>query len=132
LRSLAGEAREKGISLAVVAPHITFTPGVFPQQYKRGNEAFEQMRDRLKSVGINLSSSRTCAIACAYLVRGGLETSGAGLLVENDEIYNIEQSIIDNLPTWFKEKGDTRAAREEYKKQMEQDHVGRRSSSVPA
>jgi len=52
--------------------------------------------------------------------------SGSGLLVENDEIYNIEQSINDNMPQWFKEKGDTKAAREEYKKQMEQDEAVKR------
>jgi hypothetical protein len=49
--------------------------------------------------------------------------SGTGLLVENDEIYNIEQSINDNLPAWFKLKGDTKAAREEYIKQMERDQA---------
>ncbi|KAK5193098.1 hypothetical protein LTR99_001754 [Exophiala xenobiotica] len=123
LRSLAGSAKEKGIALTIVAPHITFTPGVFPQQYKRGKEAFDQMRTELQVMGINLSSSRTCAIACAYLVNGGLEMSGTGLLVENDEIYNIEQSINDNLPAWFKVKSDTKAAREEYIKQMERDQA---------
>ncbi|EXJ66781.1 uncharacterized protein A1O5_09976 [Cladophialophora psammophila CBS 110553] len=123
LRSLAGSAKEKGIALTIVAPHITFTPGVFLQQYKRGKEAFDQMRAKLQAVGVNLSSSRTCAIACAYLVQGGLEMSGVGLLVEDDEIYNLEQSINDNLPAWFKVKGDTRAARDEYAKQMERDQA---------
>jgi hypothetical protein len=52
--------------------------------------------------------------------------SGVGLLIENDEIYNIEQSINDNLPLWFREKGDTKAAREEYKKQMEKDEAAKR------
>ncbi|EXJ87191.1 hypothetical protein A1O3_04150 [Capronia epimyces CBS 606.96] len=119
LRSLAGSAKEKGIALAIVAPHITFTPGPFPLDYKRGPEAFEKMRAKLEKVGIHLSSSRTCALACAYIVQGGLDQAGAGLLVENDEIYNIEQALKDSTPEWFKVKGDTKAAREEYAKNME-------------
>lgn len=127
LRSLAGPGKERGISVSIVAPHITFTPGVFPQQYKRGKEAFEQMRDSLRPVGISLSSSLTCALACGYLAKGGLETAGMGLLVEDDEIYNIEQSINDNLPAWFKKKGENKAARAEYQKQMERDEAAKKA-----
>ena len=51
--------------------------------------------------------------------------SGAGFLVENDQIYNIEQSMNDSMPLWFREKGDTKAAREEYKRQMERDEAAK-------
>jgi len=76
------------------------------------------MRDTLKPMGINLSSSRTCALAVAYLASGGLDRAGMGLLVEGDEIHNLEQAITDSRPEWWVKKSDNRKAREEYAKQM--------------
>jgi len=119
LRSLHGPAAEKNIALSLVAPHITFTPGVFAQQYKPGIEEFRKMRNKLKPMGINLSSSHTCALAVAYLAEGGLKTAGMGLLVEDDEIYNLEHALSQARPEWFVKKSENEAAREEYKKQMQ-------------
>jgi len=120
LRSLNSPASAHNIALSLVAPHITFTPGVFSKEYVRGRSAFEKMRDTLKPMGINLSSSLTCALAVAYLASGGLDRAGMGLLVEGDEIHNLEQAITDSRPEWWVKKSDNKKAREEYAKQMAQ------------
>jgi hypothetical protein len=76
------------------------------------------MQQKLKPMGINLSSSHTCALAVAYLVEGGLGRAGMGLLVEGDEIHDLERAIKDSRPEWWVRKSDNKKAREEYAKQM--------------
>jgi len=117
LRSLESPAAEHNISISLVAPSITFTPGTFPKEYKRGEAAFNEMRTKLKGVGIGLSSSRTCALAVAYLAKGGLETKGMGLLVDDDEINNLEQALKDSRPQWWLDKSDNKKSAKEFAKQ---------------
>lgn len=118
LRSLDLPASQINISISLVAPSITFTPGTFPTEYKRGDAAFQEMRTKLKQLGIGLSSSATCAHAVGYLAQGGLRTAGMGLLVDNDEIHNLEQALKDSRPAWWVEKSDNEKSRKEYAKQM--------------
>jgi len=110
LRSLAGPCKEKNIALTLVGPHITFTPGTFPELYKPGYEAFKQMYDALLPMGIKMSQSITCAHATAYLAAGGLAVAGQGLLIEADEIHEIEKELEKARPAWFVAKSDSKDA----------------------
>jgi hypothetical protein len=118
VRSLESPAAQRNISVSLVAPSITFTPGTFPEEYERGEAPFENMRKKLKQIGLGLSSSKTCALAVAYLARGGLETKGMGLLVDDDEIWNLEQALKDSRPKWWLDKSDNEKSAEEYAKQQ--------------
>lgn len=115
-----------------MAPGICFTPGTFPTEYVRGEEAFQSFREKLKLIGLDLSSSLTCALATAYLAAGGMKTNGMGLLVDDDAIYNLEQAMLDSKRAWLTEidvKKDK--SREEYARQQEkiQQEVGPPTSS---
>jgi NAD(P)-dependent dehydrogenase (short-subunit alcohol dehydrogenase family) len=120
LRSLEPPAGERNLAISLVAPGICFTPGTFPTEYVRGEEAFQAFRKKLKLIGLDLSSSLTCALATAYLAVGGMKTNGMGLLVDDDAIYNLEQAMLDSKPAWLTEidvKKDK--SREEYARQQE-------------
>lgn len=110
LRSLTGPCREKNIAISLVGPHITFTPGTFPDLYKPGYEAFKQMYDSLLPLGIRMSQSITCSHATAYLAVGGLEAAGQGLLIEGDEIHELEKELEKVRPDWFVAKSDSKDA----------------------
>jgi len=110
LRSLSGPCKEKNISLSLVGPHITFTPGTFPDIYRPGYEAFKEMYDNLVPMGIKMSQSITCAHATAYLAAGGLSTAGLGLLIEADEIHELEKELEKARPAWFLTKCDSKDA----------------------
>lgn len=66
------------------------------------------MREALAPTGLHISSSRTCALAVAYLVNGGLAMAGKGLLVDNDEINDLELDLHRARPEWFAAKAGTR------------------------
>jgi len=117
LRSLESTAAKRKISVSLVGPSITYSPGTFPEEYERGEEAFQNMRKKLKQVGVGLSSARTCALAVGYLAKGGLETKGMGLLVDDDEIWNLEQALKDSRPKWWAEKSHNEKSAEEFAKQ---------------
>ena len=86
-----------------MAPGICFTPGTFPTEYVRGEEAFQSLREKLKLIGLDLSSSLTCALATAYLAVRGMKMNGMRLLVDDDAIYNLEQATLDSKPAWLTE-----------------------------
>jgi len=106
LRSLSGGAAQRKIPISLVSPGITFTPGAFAQEYKRGEKEFLDMRNKMSTMGIRLSSSRTCGLAVAYLAVKGLDAAGTGLMVDDDEIYDVEQTIQDAMPAWLVKKLD--------------------------
>jgi len=110
LRSLAGPCKEKNIAISLVGPHLTFTPGTFPDQYTPGYEAYKQMYDALLPMGIKMSQSITCAHATAYLAAGGLAVAGQGLLIEADEIHELEKELEKLYPAWFRAKYDSKDA----------------------
>ncbi|OCK81444.1 NAD(P)-binding protein [Lepidopterella palustris CBS 459.81] len=110
LRALTPRGKPENIAISLVAPHITYTPGTFPGKYKPGRAEYEKIRDELKAVGIRLSSSRTCALAAAYLAEGGLEMAGKGLVVENDEINDLETAWHEARPSWFVKKSENEQA----------------------
>jgi len=114
VRSLTSPAKQRNISISLVGPSMTYSPGTFPTEYAPGEAAFQSMRKKLKQIGVGLSSSRTCAIAVAYLADGGLKTTGMGLLVDDDEIWNIEQALRDSRPKWWIEKSDNEKSAEAY------------------
>ncbi|OCK76498.1 NAD(P)-binding protein [Lepidopterella palustris CBS 459.81] len=110
LRSLAVPAAQNNIAVSLVAPHMTFTPGVFADKYQPGTEAFQKMRDALLPKGINLNRAYTCALAVGYLVHGGLKMAGKGLLIEGDEINDLEDDLNRALPAWFVAKANSKDA----------------------
>ncbi|KAI9735371.1 MAG: hypothetical protein M1818_006566 [Claussenomyces sp. TS43310] len=110
LRSLTEPCRAKDIALSVVAPHITYTPGTFPDQYKPGAAAFKQIYDALLPKGMRISQAITCAQATAYLAAGGLDVAGQALVIEADEINEIEKDLVDTRPDWFAAKMSSRHA----------------------
>ncbi|OCK74255.1 NAD(P)-binding protein [Lepidopterella palustris CBS 459.81] len=110
VRSLAGPAAQKNIAVSLVAPHMTFTPGVFGGKYERGAEAFQKMRDALIPKGVNLNRAYTCALAVGYLVDGGLKMGGKGLLIEGDEINDLEDDLNRTQPEWFVKKSNPKKA----------------------
>jgi len=119
LRSLPPHGTPKNIAISLLAPHITYTPGTFAQQYKPGKEAFEKARAELMSKGMRLSSSYTCALGVAYLAEGGIKMSGESLMVENDEINALESSLHDARPDWFVKKEDNKEAARIYASMMD-------------
>jgi len=114
LRSLTPRASPQNIAISLVAPHITYTPGTFLGKYKPGRAAFEKIRDELSPLGIHLSSSRTCALAVAYLAHGGTDLAGEGLLVEADEINAIESDLHRARPEWWVKKSENHQAERVY------------------
>jgi len=114
LRSLPAHAIPKNIAVSLLAPHITFTPGTFLEQYKPGKEEFKKARTELMSKGMRLSSSYTCALGIAYLAAGGIKMSGEPLMVKNDEINALESSLYNSRPDWFVQKDDNKEAARVY------------------
>jgi len=108
LRSLPRRATEFNIAVSLVAPSMTYTPGAFPGNFKPGKEAFEEMKEKMAKLGVQISSAYRCALAVAWLVNEGMGANGVSLLVDQDEITELEGELERARPAWFVERGEKR------------------------
>jgi len=108
MRSLQRTARSKNIAISVVAPNMTPTPilaslpGVSLGPTPSGAE-LEQLYSSIRASGTPANSTAVVAQAMAYLASRGLSSAGQGLLVSADVIYDIERSVLDAWPEYFRD-----------------------------
>ncbi|KAH8681051.1 putative oxidoreductase,short chain dehydrogenase [Xylariales sp. PMI_506] len=88
LRSLKADSAKLGIAVSVVAPAVTITPMVGTLD---GTETPKEVAARLSKGGLTINSAETVALAVGHLIQGGIKSSGAGLLVQNDRMVDMER-----------------------------------------
>ncbi|KAF2812740.1 NAD(P)-binding protein [Mytilinidion resinicola] len=108
LRSLYKPAAAHKIAISLSNPALVFTPGSLSEMYAPGEEAYQAAKKQLAAMGVKMSSAFTVTLSVAYLASLGMEASGVGLLVENDEIHDWEAGLQESLPGWFKVKAGGR------------------------
>jgi len=108
LRSLPRSAKSLNIAVSIVAPSMTYTPGAFVGSYKPGKEAFEEMKEKMRKLGVHISSAHRCAEATAWLVEMGMKASGEALLVDADEVTELESEIEAGKPRWLADRDEAR------------------------
>lgn len=98
LRALKGDCAKVGIALSVIAPGITLTPivlGVKPGQ------TIQQWGEEMRGRGVPINDAETVAMAVAHIMGLGMKANGAGYLIQNNRIQELEGGIAKTREKWM-------------------------------
>jgi NAD(P)-dependent dehydrogenase (short-subunit alcohol dehydrogenase family) len=110
MRALKQDVKKFKISISVVAPGITKTPILVDNRHaemgigsggKTQDDAIKEWSDKMSKVGVPINTAEGISLAVAYLINGGSQTNGAGLLVQNDKIWDFEAAMAKSRETWM-------------------------------
>jgi hypothetical protein len=110
MRALKQDTRKFNIAISVVAPAITQTPILVDNRQqemgigagkKTQEDAIKEWSEKMRRVGVPINSAEGIALAVTYLINGGIQTNGAGLLVQDDKIWDFEAGLAKSRETWM-------------------------------
>jgi NAD(P)-dependent dehydrogenase (short-subunit alcohol dehydrogenase family) len=102
MRALKNETAKLNIAVSVVAPGITVTPIL--GQSREMQVSPSQWADGMKKYGVPINKAESIALAVGYLMNGGLQSNGKGLLVQSDRMWDIEGAMAKSRPTWMSQE----------------------------
>lgn len=89
MRALKPETKKFNIAISVLAPGITVTPMLNSMENTQSSSVDQEVA-RLKKVGVPINRPETVALAVGYIINGGLQSNGAGILVQADRMTDLE------------------------------------------
>jgi hypothetical protein len=89
MRSLKPDTKKFSIAISVLAPAITVTPLITSQE-ERKSTSLDQEVSRLKESGVPINRPETVALAVGYIINGGMQSNGKGILVQADRMTDLE------------------------------------------
>ena len=110
MRALKQDVKKFNIAISVVAPGITKTPILVDNRHaemgigKNGRtqeDAIKEWSDQMTKVGVPINTAEGISLAVTYLMNGGMSTNGAGLLVQNDLIWDFEAAMAKSREIWM-------------------------------
>jgi NAD(P)-dependent dehydrogenase (short-subunit alcohol dehydrogenase family) len=110
MRALKQDTKKFNIAISVVAPAITQTPILVDNRQeemgigagkKSQEDAIREWSEKMRKVGVPINSAEGISLAVTYLINGGLQTNGAGLLVQDDKIWDFEAGLAKSREVWM-------------------------------
>lgn len=104
MRALKNDTAKHHIAISVVAPGMTVTPIVKQERGLSSEAEIESFVRRMKEAGVPWNRPETVAFAVVYLIGLGIKANGAGLLIQNDRLTDVEAGLAKNRSQWMGEE----------------------------
>jgi hypothetical protein len=109
LRALKHDTKKFNIAISVIAPGITKTPILITNREAEMNitngaspeDAIKQWADKMSKVGVPVNTAEGIALAVGYLLVGGMQCNGSGLLIQNDQNWDFEAAMAKSREIWM-------------------------------
>jgi hypothetical protein len=103
MRALKQETAKLSISISVIAPGITLTP-ILKTNREGSLTSMDAWAKDMRSRGVPINSAETIGLAVAYLMNGGMQSNGKGLLIQDDKVGELESGIAKTRKDWMGEE----------------------------
>jgi NAD(P)-dependent dehydrogenase (short-subunit alcohol dehydrogenase family) len=109
MRALKQDTKKFNIAISVIAPGITKTPilvGNRENEMKINSgvsteDAIKQWADQMSKAGVPINTAEGIALTVGYLLDGGMRRNGAGILIQNDQMWDFEQAMAKSREIWM-------------------------------
>lgn len=106
MRALKHDTKQFNIAISVIAPGITITPILAANRDDvitgdNQEEGIKIWAKDMRKVGVPINTAGSIALAVGYLFDGGLARNGAGILIQNDRMWDFEAAMAKSRDIWM-------------------------------
>jgi NAD(P)-dependent dehydrogenase (short-subunit alcohol dehydrogenase family) len=102
MRALKQETARFNIATSVIAPGITLTPILNQgRDIREMNATVEEWGAKMQRVGVPINKAESIGLAVGFLINGGMQSNGMGILIQADRMADLEKGIAKNREAWM-------------------------------
>jgi hypothetical protein len=101
MRALKQETAKLNIAVSVIAPGITVTPILKANREDEMKESIDEWAAKMRKVGVPINKAESIALAVGYLINGGIQSNGMGILIQQDRLWELERGLAKSREDWM-------------------------------
>src|ERR1700712_3791868 len=100
MRALKQETAKLNIAVSVIAPGITLTP-ILKENREREIDSLDVWAAKMRKVGVPINKAESIALSVGYLINGGINSNGMGVLIQQDKMMELERGLAKSREAWM-------------------------------